>query len=197
MRSKAKLSHKALWQINCVIVASLFFSGCGYSFSGSTPLSIWQSRQVIGIPYVEGDRFGHLTAALIKQITSRTPLLYSQQEDGVVLKVVIINKDDENIGFRYDRKNNGRRAKYLIPVESRSILSAQITLVDRLNDKVLQGPVLLTAQAEFDHDYYISQGANVFSLGQLTDVDGAKDAVLTPLYQRMAEKITDYILDSW
>ncbi len=42
--------------------------------------------------------------------------------------------------------------------------------------------------------YYSSRkGVNVFSLGQVTDIDEARDVAEYPLHRRLAQKIVDYI----
>lgn len=170
--------------------------GCGYTVGGGRSAL---SGRSISIPYVEGDRFGSLTSALIKQLSGRAGLRYTPCGGDLLLKVSIVDKDDENIGFRYDHESCGKLTKYVVPVESRTTVKVEVTLLDPFSSApVLLGPVQLSATLDFDHEYYSSTGgANIFSLGQLTDIDGARDAVLIPLYEQLAEHVADYILDSW
>lgn len=183
-----------------VVMAAVGFcctlSSCGYTFSGGR---IVFADKSISIPYVEGDRFGSLTSALVKQLTGRAGLRYAPSGGDLLLKVSIIDKDDENIGFRYDHESCGKLTKYVVPVESRTTVKVEVTLLDPCSSAPpLLGPVQLSAKLDFDHEYYSSTGgANIFSLGQLTDIDGARDAVLIPLYEQLAEHIVDYILESW
>lgn len=56
----------------------------------------------------------------------------------------------------------------------------------------------ITADAEFDHTYYTTRDRiNVFSLGQLSDIDAARDAAMVPLNRALAERIVDFVMNSW
>ena len=114
------------------------------------------------------------------------------------MKVELIDFDDENIGFRYDRKKDGRRRKAIIPTETRLIATAQVTLIQAYSGEALIGPVRLAASVDFDHDYCSDRGEiNIFSLGQLNDYDTAYEAAFRPLNRVLAQKIVDLINDSW
>lgn len=173
----------------------LLFTGCGYQ------LQEYSSRETlptISIPYVEGDFNGQLTQALIKEIAASGRYKYRTRGGQFTLIVKIIDLHDENIGFRYDRTRKGRLTHEIIPVETRHFLLAEATLFQAGDCKPFLGPTHIQATVDFDHDYYtIRHRANTFSLGQLTDIDSAEDASLPPLYQIMAEKITDFVLYGW
>lgn len=171
--------------------------GCGYTVGAAAHSAL--AGKSISIPYVEGDRFGSLTSALVKQFTGRAGLRYAPVGGDLLLKVSIVDKDDENIGFRYDHDSCGKLTKYVVPVESRTTVKVEVTLLDPCSSvSPILGPVQISAALDFDHEYYSSTGGvNIFSLGQLTDIDGARDAVLMPLYEQLAEHVADYILESW
>lgn len=154
--------------------------------------------QTISVPLAEGDEDGDLTCAIVEQITRSGSYEYYKEGGAAILKVRIIDVRDENIGFRYDRKHSGKLKKEIIPTETRLFITAEVTLVAAGSCEPLLGPALLTADVDFDHDYYTSLGEiNVFSLGQLNNYDVAWDAAQKPLNRELARKIVDFISDSW
>lgn len=170
-------------------------TGCGYRFGQGTIASEYSS---ISVPYVSGDRDGSLTAAVIKQLNVSSPFRYQDSCGDLTLKICLIDYDDENIGFRYDRHKDGRLTHSVIPTETRITAIAEIKVMETSTGRVVMEPVRLTASVEFDHDYYSSRdGVNIFSLGQLIDFDEAYDAVMTPLNRALAQKIVDYLCNSW
>lgn len=152
------------------------------------------------VPYVEGDKDGLLTSAIIRQISARGDFEYLCDGGDLILKVVVVDLSEENIGFRYDRNKEGHISKYrdIIPTETRLIALAEVSVMEACSGVIVLGPVRLTASVDFDHDYYFSRdGVNTFSLGQLSDIDAALDAVRRPLNEALARKIVDYVADSW
>jgi hypothetical protein len=178
-----------------LLLALFFLSSCGYQFGRGSLPSQYCSMTV---PYVDGDFDGSLTAAIAKQIVQSGAFEYRREGGDLLLKVKLVDLSDENIGFRYDRKKKGEIKHSIIPTETRIIALAEIKVEDANTGSILLGPVCLSASVDFDHDYYSSQnGVNIFSLGQLSDVDAAYDAVQYPLHQVLAKKIIDYVSDSW
>jgi hypothetical protein len=173
----------------------LLLSACGYRFEDE---SIATKYSTISVPYVVGDWDGGLTAAIVEQI-GRTGC-YTYQRDGgaLVLKVVLGDFEENNIGFRYDRNRKGKLRNSIIPTETRMTATAEVTLIEAASGKAILGPVCLKATVDFDHDYESPlNSVNIFSLGQLSDYDDALDAVYHPLNQLLAQKIVDFICDSW
>lgn len=192
----------------CLLLRFLPFvlSGCflcgllnscqGYHFGEDSGLPAAYST--ISIPYVEGDIDGSLTAAIIKAFVRSGTLEYRQCGGALVLKVRIIDYDDLNIGFRYDRKKSGELRHNIIPTETRRTILVEVVVENSASGCIVLGPVRLSASVDFDHDYeYARDEVNVFSLGQLSDIDQAIDAVQTPLNQVIANKIVDYVTQSW
>lgn len=180
----------------CFIVIACLLSACGYHLGpgGSLP----NQYPSISVPYVEGDQEGALTAAIIKEIVRTGDFDYRYHGGGLILKVKQVEIDEDNIGFRYDRKKRGELTSDVIPTETRVTMVVELSVVEAASCRTVLGPVLLSASVDYDHDYYSSRdGVNIFSLGQLTDLDAAYDAVQTPLNRAMAEKIVDYITQSW
>lgn len=179
-----------------VLLALLFLlSSCGYQFGEG---GIASQYKTLSVPLVLGDEDGDLTSALVEQVVRSGAYAYSRDEGALILKVELIDFRDENIGFRYDRKKDGKRRKAIIPTETRLAVTAEVTLIESCSGRPILGPARILANIDFDHDYYSSRGEiNVFSLGQLGDYDSAYDAVYKPLNRVLAQKIVDFINDSW
>ncbi len=168
-------------------------TSCGYHYGAIGSLS---SYRTIFIPYVKNDEDGRMTAALVKVISAQTGLQYEKSCADLTLVVEILEFENENIGYRYDRKNDGNVRHSIIPTETRLRAVAQVTLMDNINAKPLAGPAKITATVDFDHDYERTRnGVNIFSLGQLTDYDEAYDAAFRPLYDVLSQKIADFIMN--
>lgn len=173
----------------------LLLSACGYRFADDTFATRYST---ISVPYVAGDWDGGLTSAIVEQI-GRTGC-YTYQRDGgaLLLKVVLGKFDEKNIGFRYDRNRRGELRDAIIPTETRLTAHVEVTLIEAASGTQLLGPVCLSASVDFDHDYESPlNSVNIFSLGQLNDYDDAHDAVYRPLNRVLAQKIVDFICDSW
>lgn len=175
---------------------SLFLvSSCQYHF-GESDLSA--RYRTISIPYAEGDEKGELTTEVIKAISTSGALSFQYEGGDLTLKLKIIEISDENIGFRYDRNKEGHLRNTIIPTETRQRATVEVVLIDNLTSKTVRGPTRITATVDFDHDFYSSRNAiNIFSLGQLTDFDVAQDTSMHSLNRILAEKISDYIVNSW
>ncbi|HRD55016.1 MAG TPA: hypothetical protein PLC42_01325 [Parachlamydiaceae bacterium] len=178
-----------------IILIFLFFTGCGYQLETGSIASRYSS---IAVPYAEGDFDGSFTKELIRQIATSGIFQYQRQGSDLLLKVRLMDFDDDNIGYRYFRNKKDKLTDETIPVETRLFLTAEISLLDASSGLIIQGPYRLQATTDFDHDYYSTKDAiNVFSLGQLTDYDEALDAAQKPLHYHLAKKIVDFLADSW
>lgn len=189
----------------CLAVMSLLsLSGCGYRGEDSNILSHYNS---ISVPFVVGDQDGSLTSAIVRELSLSSPLPYSHTSGDLVLRVKILDIEEDNVGYRYDRKKRGTIRKRIIPTETRLTVQVEVTLENRCGQPVLP-TVIITTNQDFDHDYYStrnfdpenntnSYGVNIFSLGQLSEVDAARDTVITPINALISKKIVDYLSDSW
>lgn len=170
-------------------------SGCGYKMGYD---GLPKEYKTVSVPFAEGDWDGQLTNAIIRQINKSGSFEYRNNNANLILIVKIIDYNDENIGFRYDRHKDGKLRDTIIPVETRMFALAEVSMIDAASGKIALGPVRLSAYVDFDHDYYSSRNEiNIFSLGQLSDFDAASDAAHTPLNCVLAKKIVDYISDNW
>lgn len=177
------------------LLICLLLTGCGYHFGQGGLASRYST---ISVPYVEGDRDGSLTAAIVRQLTESGDYVYKSSNGALCLDVKVVQVSDQNIGFRYDRNKKGKITESVIPTETRITAVAEVTVYESAGCSPVLGPVLIAASVDFDHDYYNSRNAiNVFSLGQLSDYDEAYDAVKRPLDEALAKKIVDYVNDSW
>ena len=185
---------KILFSAVCFLLAAFVLGSCGYHLGEGRST---QEHMTISVPYVEGDRDGMLTTAIVKQISQTGVFTYHQTDARYLLRVKIIEFRDDNIGFRYDRNKHERLIKSLIPAETRLKMVTEVVLLDSYTDQYVLGPVQIVATADFDHEDYTSRrGINIFSLGQLSDVDDAQDVAMTPLNRRMARKIVDFVVQN-
>lgn len=177
-----------------LLIAIFFLTGCGYTLN---TIPSRAEAPTISVPYVEGDRDGKLTEAIIHEISISGEYVYRTFGGEWILQAKIIDDSYENIGYRYDQSKKCKLKHYLIPVELREGVLLEVQLVSSCNEAVRLGPTRLLAELDFDHDYYtIRDGVNIFSLGQLTDIDSAEDAAKTPLYQKLAEKVVSWLIYS-
>lgn len=155
--------------------------------------------RTISIPYIEGDLDGDLNACLVRQLSRTGAFDYVNDEGGsLTLRVKVIDFSDDNIGFRYDRKKDGHLKKTIIPTETRLGILVEVSVIENCSGTILRGPVRFASSFDFDHEYDTSRNrVNIFSLGQLGDIDAASDVAQHPLNQKMAKKIVDYLCDSW
>lgn len=167
----------------------ILLTGCGYQFENLAP------KKTIQVPFVTGDIQGELTNKLIYLLNSSGRYITTDSSARYCLAVTIIGNRDQNVGFRYDRNNDGELLTTLIPAESRWSMLAEVTVTDKQTGRQVIGPSRISASYDFDHDWYATlEGVNIFSLGQITDYADAKDQVITPLYQKLAQKIVDLLI---
>lgn len=180
----------------------VFLTSCGYHLGQG---ELTERYRTISVPYVDGDEYGYMTAALVKEISRSGGFIYQNSGADLTLCVVVTDYSFDNIGYRYDRKKNGKIQRDIIPVETRATILAEFSLIEAASGCVVLGPVEMKSSLDFDHDHYNAgqiapsdgQAINIFSLGQLTDYDTAVDSVYKPLYLNLAAKIVDYINNAW
>lgn len=181
------------------IVAACFLilTSCGYRWDQEN-VGLPSQYSTISVPYVKGDLDGLLTAAIIKEVVRSGLFDYMYYGGSLILNVELIDIEEDNIGFRYDRKKRGTLTKDVIPTEERITIYVDIWITEAATCKNVLGPVRLSASVDYDHDYYSSRdGINIFSLGQLSDLEAAYDAVQVPLRREIAKKVIDYVSQSW
>lgn len=188
---KARTYCQQLW----IVFIALTAASCQYHF-GRGELS--ESYSTISVPYVQGDQKGELTAEIIKKVTSSGAFRYVNEGGDLILKVKLLGVEEENIDYCYDRKRSGKRKKSIIPIETRVNAIAEVHLVNGATGRTIREPVRISANTEFDHTYYATRNdINIFSLGQINDIDAAREAAMHPLNRNLAESIVDYLINSW
>ncbi len=169
-------------------------SSCGWHMAEHLSSSDSPERTIC-VPYVEGDTQGLLTATLAEQIERQGNFKYVQDGGRYLLHIEILDGKNKNIGFRYDPKRLKDRHRHrLIPDETRRKLLAKVTVIDSLTQKEVMPAAYIVGSCDFDHqNYSLSNNINNFSLGQLTDIDTANEAVDIPLYRSLAHNIALYL----
>ncbi len=170
------------------LLAVFCLTGCGYRL-GQGGLR----AGTITVPFVQGDDDGRLTSYLVRELSRSGGVRVVTTHGELTLQVKLLNLKNRTIGYRYDQKSCDCLAKSVIPTEVRKILEAEVIVVR--GDTILAGPTLIEASYDYDFDYcQVKQEVNVFSLGQLVDIETAADSALDPLYRRLAEKVTTYVV---
>ncbi len=182
----------------------LLFSSCGYRFDGP---SLKDGTATLTIPYVDGDINGQLTDELVRAFASSGCYRYRDSNGRLELRVSLKEKKTDPIGWRRQRKIDGELQKELIDIERRFHLIANVELVDTATEEVLFGPIMISANEDYDYvepenirDLSFIDSAGVrqtsiqFSLGQLDSTEGAYDDAYLPVSRKLAKKIVDRIL---
>jgi hypothetical protein len=185
----------------CVLLIICF--GCSYRCQ--LPEEI--NGRTVNIPYVRGDTDGLLTGALVYQLAATGLVEYKQAKADYELQVNILNVENYKIGYRKERKPDGKRRKNLIPVEGREKVIVEAYLKSTLTGETLWGPRIISADADYDYvdedtlkdlSFINKEGQRqsilAFSLGQLESVSCAQEAAFRPLYQRLAKNVVNALI---
>ncbi|WP_194847189.1 LPS assembly lipoprotein LptE [Candidatus Neptunochlamydia vexilliferae] len=178
---------------------SLTLAGCGYHVDDQS------GGPTLSVPYFKGDKDGALTDAVIKGLATSGNFNYATSGGTLVLEGRVTSDTSHHIGYQYDRRPvSGERVRRLIPNEGRREITVQLTLIDSRTQKVVHGPIQVSAYSDYDfvdsdslQDTSFIDRCGVrtpvlfFSLGQLDSVDGAKAAAATPIHARLARKIVE------
>ncbi|MGR3973699.1 MAG: hypothetical protein QRY72_03920 [Candidatus Rhabdochlamydia sp.] len=179
----------------------LLCSGCRYH-----PVN-QEEKITLSIPYIQGDKEGGLTTALIFELAQAGIYHYVKGEADVRLQAELVSDEEDIIGFRYDQSTDtSQLLSNLMATENRRKLSFRITLMDPVTQMPILPPQIVTSDAEYDYIdvntfselAFIDMGGQIrrtihFSGGQLDSVEGAQDSALQPIYRDLAKKITALI----
>jgi hypothetical protein len=180
-------------KITLSVLLLLLTSSCYYTSSKE-----FISNSSVSVPYVKGDPTGELTNVLIKTICSSTTLLYDNEEGDLNLSVELSEPSQENISFQYQTNSSGELEDKLEPSENRLTAKVLVTLTNLNTNKIILGPLFIEESVHYDFNFQpIQSNINIFSLGQLNYIDDATKVALTPLYQKLAEKIVSAIENIW
>ncbi|MCP5492423.1 MAG: hypothetical protein H7A40_05210 [Chlamydiales bacterium] len=188
--------------MKALIAIALILSGCGYRLA--TP-GVAADYPQVSVPYVEGDISGVLTAALVRELNARGRFATTDKAR-YTLHAKIIQNENEQIGWRFDRQGtNAKRISRLRPVESKRIMTVQVSIEDNTSGKLVFGPSKVSADVDYDYVNFdtISDLAFTppgggplvsvlsYSLGQLDAVEDAQTVSLAPLYQKLSKLIAE------
>lgn len=152
----------------------------------------------VSIPYIEGDVDGTLQSILAKEIASTTQLRYLSYGGNLLLKVKLLEKKADPVGFRYAINTDGSMVDTLVATEDRLSVLVEVSLVESATCCQVVGPQLFSTSVDYDFQPDSSNSDLVqFSLGQVDFRGAAKDAALRPLYDKLAKQIADYITSAW
>jgi hypothetical protein len=180
---------------------SFYFTSCAYHLKQA------QEIKSLNVHYIYGDNDGLLTKELIYQISSSGAFDYRTTNSDYILKVSIDNISNDQIGFRYDRHNDGTLKKFLMPTENRQKITASVSIISQKSDKVVFGPKTITADVDYDYveqdslkdlSFIDANSLRVpvlpFSVGQMESINSATEAALIPLYRILSQKIVDLLV---
>lgn len=178
------------------ITALLFLTtSCGYHFGRG---ELIQRYSTVCVPYVEGDDEGVFTAELIHALNTQGCLSYRSCGADLALKVCLLAPIENNIGFIYAPKDETSVSNILTSNEARLMIVARLQLVDRRSGEAVFGPMEIESSIDYDFDPDLSHVASHdFSLGQLEMHNLAQDAAFPALYRLLAQKVVDYVNNSW
>jgi len=183
------------------LIFLLFFS-CNYKIGND-----FFENATVNIPYIQGDKDGALTTELVFELVETGVFKYKKKSADFDLMISILNTSDKQIGYRFDRNNEGKRKKNIMATEGRRKIEVEVSLFSKKEKKIIFGPKII--ETDIDYDYVTQDSINdlsfilpngkretvlQFSLGQLESVSTAQKTALNPLYKSLAKKIVGVIL---
>lgn len=182
-----------------MIPLSSLLTACGYHAD--------EGEETLSIPYFKGDTNGALTDTVIKALATSGNFRYTDNNGNFLLEGTIISDTNENIGYQFDRDPiSGKRIHRLVPNEGRREITVEILLTDTRTQKIIYGPVRISASGDYDFvdsdslrdtSFINAAGAResslFFSMGQLDSINGAQATSLDPIHRRLSLKIVEGI----
>lgn len=156
--------------------------------------SLTDEHQTFYVPYAKGDVQGTFTQIFIQKMAAGTPLRYAHGDADLEIKVCLSSPVQRNIGFIYAPKDS----QVTTANEGRLTQTATVTVVDCTRGCTVLGPTDIIAWVDYDFESDMGTvNRHAFALGQLEMNPLAKDAATPALYGLLAEKIVDYVSNSW
>ncbi|MFN0065644.1 MAG: LPS assembly lipoprotein LptE [Chlamydiales bacterium] len=178
-----------------LLFLGFLLTSCGYQFGDRGMTSVFRT---VSIPYVEGDAYGLLTNSVVRNMSCRGGLSYSSSRGDLSLCISLSAPKDENVGFIYAEQPNRQITNIIVPYEARVTLSAKVTLVDNRAGCTVMGPVDVSVFLDYDFSSDLTNvNFHTFSLGQLEMHNIAENIAIRSLYDKLAEKIVDYVAATW
>lgn len=172
-------------------------SSCGYRLMHETePLAV-------AVPFIQGDKNGDLTRAVIEEISKCHMLTYGGDDSALIVKISFKDELDDPIGYKY--RTNDINAKTLNKLSSTQSRYTLVVQVDVVHAHSLEEVIPSFVISEFiEYDYADSQSFNDLaftnrsgrietvlnqSLGQLDAKEDATVVAKKRLYRLIAAKI--------
>jgi len=189
------------------IVSTILLSSCGYRYTSEDSfLSLSKVR--IAVPYIPGDADAIFNNELVYQLAASGHFHCVTSDADYILQAIILSDTQSRIGFRYDRDNvSGSLEKNLLGVEDRRSVKAEISFIEAGSGKIVIGPIEVSSDVDYDYTdpgspddllytspYGHSLSIMQFSLGQLDSYEGAYDSTSRGVFTRLAEKITEGLI---
>jgi hypothetical protein len=189
------------------LAAAILLSSCGYRYSPEDS-ELSNGPVSISVPYIPGDADAIFNNELVYQLGASGQFVCVSSGGDYVLQTKIISDTQSRIGFRYDRDNvEGSLEKNLLGVEDRRVVKAEIVFIEAASGKILMGPVEVSSDVDYDYTdpgsprdllFNSPSGSSMsimqFSLGQLDSYEGAYDSASKGVYRKLAEKITEGLI---
>ncbi len=163
----------------------------------------------LNMPYAQGDVDGAFTAAMIRQLGESSFFQYDPSSSFHV-KVCLRESGIEHIGYRHDRTHKDLPKKSVLPTEGRERIRAEVSLIEGGSERVLLGPYIVEAEADFDFitqndlndlTFVNAEGMREsvlrFSMGQLEPSSSATDAARRVVLDHLAQKIVRLMTIKW
>ncbi|MEI6531881.1 MAG: hypothetical protein WCN87_03575 [Chlamydiota bacterium] len=173
------------------LIVVLFFTSCSYQ---SSLQEVKTPKKTICIPYAKGDGDGTFTAILYEKMAKKGLFRVSRSCGDLKLLIQLENPSTESVGFRYETNLDGVLGQRLVASEEEARIVARMELVDLRKCQTVWGPICVKEEVRFDFAPDTSPQTDItFSAGQVDFEPAAKDAVMEPLYNRLADKICELL----
>ncbi len=179
--------HRKILACLCAVLLGGCISACSSWHIADSMSS--DHRMSVYVPYVQGDATGEITSSLMETLNSQ-PGFRIDESGQYLLRVTVLDAQEEKIGFRYDPKKLRHGQKDLILNETRAQTLVEVALIDRHTNTTICGPAHILGSIDYDHqENTINSNINDLSLGQLSDIDTAQDVTYIPQNRDLARKI--------
>ncbi|AAF39636.1 lipopolysaccharide-assembly family protein [Chlamydia muridarum str. Nigg] len=183
--------------LNSLVFCAFLLPSCGYTvvspYRVDKELSL--SKGIYICPIAE-DSLGEVVSALSYELEKRNlrTRLHESSAD-YVLKVLLFNETDENIGFAFTPKKPGEQTAkhFIVSNEGRLALSAKVQLIKKCSqevviEKCLRESVIFDFQPDLG-----TADAHQLALGQFEMHNEATKSAHRILYSKLAETIVQQV----
>ena len=188
------------------LVLSLLLVSCEYRWHPDYPNDF---KPTVSIPYVTGDENGFLTAEVAEALSRSGLVDVVSSNADYRLEISIVSCSIETVGYRVDpQKVDGEIRHNLVATEGRKNLTIEASLFEGC--ELVYGPYCISGDGDYDYVdgdsiqdlTFVNPAGQLitvlpFSLGQLEPNESAQEAVTTPIYSQLAQKIVDAIFSEW